>query len=233
MTDPDDQNSAPGGESPGPGSPPPAEESPDDGLYAVSEPEPEPPGVGGGVTMPEWYLVAGGAKEGPLGLLEMQQRVSSGGLRRETLVWKSGMTDWTTAGSVPELFEASAESSPPPLPSSAASPSSGTAAGTSSDTMAKASEMLQVLDGVFASPVVYRTTGRTCAALGVLTLLVATILLVAKYDTWFSWFCGFLLFALIFLIGEAAGAILQALGRIQSQSAARPEPEENPQQHGD
>ena len=220
MNDPGDEKTDPDDAS---ASPLPEDElqvdnSQDDDLYAVAEPDPEPPGLETGTTTPAWYLGApDGQREGPLSLAEMKQRVASGRLDRQRLVWKSGMPGWVPAGTVPELFETPATPGSPPPPALFGTPIPGTAAVPA----ASAIEWVRRLDGLFASPVVYRMTGRVCAALGVLTLLVALVLLIARSASWTTWLTGFLLFALIFLAGEAAGAILAILGRIETGSMGR------------
>ncbi|MEV4598928.1 SPFH domain-containing protein [Amycolatopsis sp. NPDC049253] len=63
----------------------------------------------------QWFLGANGQQLGPFDRSQLGQQISSGTLTRETLVWKSGMPQWTPASQVPEvspLFGAT----PPPLP---------------------------------------------------------------------------------------------------------------------
>jgi hypothetical protein len=48
----------------------------------------------------------------------LQQQVASGTLRRESLVWRAGMAQWSKAGEVPELQGLFA-SMPPPVPPAA------------------------------------------------------------------------------------------------------------------
>ena len=187
MTDSDEPKSDSGAPCPGPepASPPRAETAGEDDLYSVSEPEPDSPELRAGVTTPEWYVAtAGGQKEGPLGLLDVQQRVRSGRLGPEMLVWKDGMPSWARAGSLPELFEGSPTLGPPPLPPFAA-PSPVPAA--------QAAELLAQLDRVTASPAVYRVIGRVCAVLAALMLLVAVIqLLFASEGKWIASWTTFL-----------------------------------------
>jgi membrane protease subunit (stomatin/prohibitin family) len=63
----------------------------------------------------EWYVGVGGQQQGPFDLNALASQVASGGLTRDTLVWKNGMAAWTAAGQVPELSGAFA-AVPPPLP---------------------------------------------------------------------------------------------------------------------
>ncbi len=60
-------------------------------------PAPAPP------TSPQWYLVVGGQRVGPLSQADLAARAQSGEITRETLVWRAGMTDWTPAGQLPDL----------------------------------------------------------------------------------------------------------------------------------
>ena len=50
-----------------------------------------------------WYYEAGGQKAGPVTLDEMRRLEQSGAIRSETLVWTTGMEDWTPASGVAEL----------------------------------------------------------------------------------------------------------------------------------
>ena len=209
MTDPNHQPNDPDELSvdPTPDGPAGAKPAGPDDLYGIAEPEPDSPEVGAAVTRPEWYVaVAGGQKEGPLALLELQQRATSNRLARETLVWKGGMSEWVPAGSIAELFEPS-DDEPPPLPPAAGSPEVA---------VAKAVEAMGFLDQWFATPMIYRMIGRVSALLGTLLFLVALILLLfAQGATALGLLTVVLLCAGIFLGGEAAGAILQVLGRIE------------------
>jgi membrane protease subunit (stomatin/prohibitin family) len=63
----------------------------------------------------EWYVGVDGRQQGPFDLNALSSQAASGGLTRDTLVWKSGMSAWTPAGQVPELSGAFA-AVPPPLP---------------------------------------------------------------------------------------------------------------------
>jgi membrane protease subunit (stomatin/prohibitin family) len=63
----------------------------------------------------EWYVGVDGRQQGPFDLNALSSQAASGGLTRDTLVWKNGMSAWTPAGQVPELSGAFA-AVPPPLP---------------------------------------------------------------------------------------------------------------------
>ena len=193
---------------------------PDD-LYGIAEPEPESPEGDAGVTRPEWYVaVAGGQREGPLALLELQQRATSNQLARETLVWKGGMSDWVPAGSIAQLFEPSDDEPPPPLPPAAGSPEIA---------VAKAVEAMGFLDQWFATPKIYRTIGRVSVLLGMFLFLVALLLLpFGPEGSAIGMLTAVLLCAGIFLGGEAAGAILQVLGRIETPSETPSQSEDEP-----
>lgn len=51
-----------------------------------------------------FYVGVNGQQQGPFDLATLQQMVSSGALKRETLVWRAGMAAWTQAGQVPDLL---------------------------------------------------------------------------------------------------------------------------------
>jgi hypothetical protein len=187
----------------------------DDDLYGVSEPEASPPDVVIGERTPVWFAAAVGAeREGPMSLLEIRRRIASGTLTGEGLVWKSGMAAWTPAQQVPELFETDAappQSSSPPVPAGLP---------------ARPSDFLGRLDDLLAHPTVFRTAGRISAGL-------ALVIFVVSISLWYwnaTWFTGAAFFALIFLVSEAAGAILEALGRVESHISASRESEERPRQ---
>ncbi len=63
-----------------------------------------------------YYIALGGQQSGPFEAGSLKDRVTSGQVTRETLVWKQGMPQWTAAGLVAEL-KGLFENSPPPLPS--------------------------------------------------------------------------------------------------------------------
>ena len=64
------------------------------------------------------YFVANGDKAtGPFPVQTLQQMSDAGSLDTSTLVWKQGMADWQTAGSIQELADLFARSTtPPPIP---------------------------------------------------------------------------------------------------------------------
>lgn len=62
-----------------------------------------------------YHVAVNGAQTGPFTVSQLTQQAASGQLTRESLVWKQGMTAWTTAGEVPELSSVFG-SVPPPLP---------------------------------------------------------------------------------------------------------------------
>jgi len=63
----------------------------------------------------QWYLGVGGAQQGPFDQAGLSAAVANGTLRPDTLVWSSGMGQWTPASQVPEV-SAVLSSAPPPLP---------------------------------------------------------------------------------------------------------------------
>ena len=90
-------------------SPPPA---------AIAAPPPLPAPV-------QFYAAINGQQAGPLDLNALQQKVGSGEIEEDTLVWKSGLPAWTPAGQVPELAPLFASAGPPPLPAALPPPPSG------------------------------------------------------------------------------------------------------------
>jgi hypothetical protein len=62
-----------------------------------------------------FHVAVGQSQTGPFDLSALAQQVASGQLKRDSLVWKNGMAQWTKAGDVPELASVFANS-PPPIP---------------------------------------------------------------------------------------------------------------------
>jgi Zn-dependent protease with chaperone function len=71
-------------------------------LFPVRPEPPAQPAEG-------WYWGDGEQRHGPLSLEELRGLARSGLLRREHLVWKKGMPDWTPAGQISDLFPARPE----------------------------------------------------------------------------------------------------------------------------
>ena len=63
----------------------------------------------------EYYVAINGHQIGPFPFVDLQQRVRDGEVLRESLVWNSGLDDWTAAGQLQELNDIFDEV-PPPLP---------------------------------------------------------------------------------------------------------------------
>ena len=176
-------------------------------LYGFASP-PEPSAgadagaksAGAGTT--DWYAARpGGQPQGPFDRAELRRRVSSGDLRESDLVWREGMPNWVPARDVRELFGTAAEG-PPPIPDRAAPAGTGAPA-------FEPEKLLRGLDAVFSRPVVYRMVGRVCAVFGLLALLLSGPL----FFVGIRLFTVGLVFGAVFLIGEAAGAILDHLQR--------------------
>lgn len=66
-------------------------------------------------TAVSYYIAVNGQQTGPFPMDQLKQKVGSGELTRESLVWKNGMAAWSAAGSVEEL-SALFSMVPPPLP---------------------------------------------------------------------------------------------------------------------
>lgn len=168
-----------------------------------SDPKPEPAETGGGGNAAAvWYTATpGGQREGPFSLPEMKQQIAQGTLAPENLVWKDGMANWISARSLPELFAAA----PPPLPSPAAK-------------RIELGSFLETLDKLFSKPALFRQVGRMCAALAAVLLLYS---IVASFvPNIRAFFAEAFVLLLAFFVGEAAGAVLDALGRIEASSTA-------------
>lgn len=65
--------------------------------------------------LPGYFVAIGGQQAGPFTPDILKQKIVSGEITRETLVWKSGMEQWTAAGLVSDLA-ALFQDVPPPLP---------------------------------------------------------------------------------------------------------------------
>ena len=77
------------------------------------------PGTGGPPPLPgagvQWYLGVAGQQLGPFDLAGLAAEAGAGRLTPATLVWRTGMPQWTPAGQVSEL-SAVLPQLPPPLP---------------------------------------------------------------------------------------------------------------------
>lgn len=65
--------------------------------------------------LPVFYIALEGRQAGPFGMDILKQKVASGEMTRETLVWRTGMDQWQPAGQVSDLAQLFADM-PPPLP---------------------------------------------------------------------------------------------------------------------
>ena len=62
-----------------------------------------------------WYIGVGGQQLGPLDAAGLQSNLDNGQLTGATLVWRTGMAEWTAASAVPEIARLLPQG-PPPLP---------------------------------------------------------------------------------------------------------------------
>lgn len=62
-----------------------------------------------------YHVAVNGQQHGPFPMDQMQAKISSGEISKETLVWKPGMAEWVKAESVEELNGFFAQT-PPPMP---------------------------------------------------------------------------------------------------------------------
>jgi len=192
----------------------------DEDMYGVSEAE-EPAAKGGGGASPgggeggQWYVgLPDGQREGPLPQAEMKRRIDAGDVTRADLVWRQGMAGWAAAGTVPELFPAPAPgpapgASPPPRPAASRSPDTGQ---TAAQLRTASADVMRRFDSIFERPIFFRAFGRISAVLAAFMLLVAVIAALMEKGGWFIYVFWF---ALLFLVGEAAAAILDRLDRTQ------------------
>ena len=74
-----------------------------------------PPPIPGAMA---FHIAVNGQQTGPFEISALQSQVASGQLKRDSLVWKTGMAQWSKAGEVAELAGLFANL-PPPLPQSA------------------------------------------------------------------------------------------------------------------
>ncbi len=81
------------------------------GGSAGAMPPPMPPQM-------MFHVAVGAAQTGPFDMGVLQGQVSSGALKRETLIWRAGMAQWARAGEVPEVAAMFANV-PPPMPPAA------------------------------------------------------------------------------------------------------------------
>jgi membrane protease subunit (stomatin/prohibitin family) len=65
-----------------------------------------------------FHVAVGANQTGPFDMGTLQGQVSSGALKRESLVWRAGMAQWARAGEVPEVAALFANV-PPPMPPAA------------------------------------------------------------------------------------------------------------------
>jgi len=200
--------------------PPPSEASPDDAdMYDVAETEGSPTsndrgpwsGSQQGSEPATWFVaLPTGGREGPFPLSVLKQRIAAGSLTRDNVIWQEGMSGWRRAGEVAALFETPAPGpTPPPL-----GPGTSPLEESSSDDRdvswrAASDEMMQRCDSLFNQAFFFRAFGRISAALAIFMTVVAVIAAIAGNGGLFVYVFWFVL---LFLIGEAAAAVLDRLG---------------------
>lgn len=86
----------------------------------LNQPEPENVPADGPPPLPAltataWFVGAGGQQQGPFDAAALAQKIASGAVTRDTLVWKKGMAQWQAAGVVADLSDLFG-AAPPPLP---------------------------------------------------------------------------------------------------------------------
>ena len=62
-----------------------------------------------------FHVAINGQQAGPFDMMALQAQANTGSLKRDSLVWKAGMAQWSQAATVPELAALFANV-PPPVP---------------------------------------------------------------------------------------------------------------------
>ncbi len=62
-----------------------------------------------------WHISEGSEKLGPLTEEQVENHIRNGKLSTNALVWRSGMTQWSPASSVPEIYRLFQKHTPPPI----------------------------------------------------------------------------------------------------------------------
>jgi len=74
-----------------------------------------PPPIPGAAS---WHVAINGQQQGPFTPQQIADAIAKGNVSRDTLVWSTGMGDWTPAGQVPQLAASfTPPPGPPPVPS--------------------------------------------------------------------------------------------------------------------
>ena len=173
-------------------------------AYSVREeaapaPRPAAPAGDPGRPGPLWQVArVGGQREGPLTTAALVERITAGTLAPNDLVWHEGMPAWAPVREVPELWGNRPKSPPLALPV------------TPDDDWKHWGMVPPWVDAILSRPEFFRVGGRACAGLGVLTLVVGMISLNM------GWIQVTISLAMAFFVGEAVGATLAKLNRIES-----------------
>ncbi|MGE3108894.1 MAG: GYF domain-containing protein [Phycisphaerales bacterium] len=77
--------------------------------------QPVAPGISALPSATDWYYATGAEPTGPVPLHEIETRITSGLIRRRTLVWTAGLTEWIPAERV-EAFRPLFPEHPGPAP---------------------------------------------------------------------------------------------------------------------
>ncbi len=64
----------------------------------------------------QWYMLIGGHQVGPVSADEVVSHIHAGSANRDTLVFASGMTDWTPIGKIPEFASSFGAAAPVTIP---------------------------------------------------------------------------------------------------------------------
>ena len=170
-----------------------------------------------------WFFAAGGrGRQGPVSFSALKQKAARGELAREDLVWREGMPKWKRAGDAAGLFgdqPARLGPQPPRLPEKAGTDGSGIL-GLLQTVVAGILGLLQTVRAWPSSSGSLRLCGYVAAGLAGLTLVISLLLSYWHY----TWFPGVVLFLLVFIVCQAAAAVLDAVHRLEAEVSARSKP---------
>jgi membrane protease subunit (stomatin/prohibitin family) len=83
-------------------------------MFQPNQVTPPPAGPPPVPAVTTWYVAVNGKQEGPFTADVLSQMASSGTLSRQSLIWKTGMSDWAAAETVPDIATIF-NNVPPPL----------------------------------------------------------------------------------------------------------------------
>jgi GYF domain 2 len=81
----------------------------------------------------QWYTAIGGQQAGPYSEEQFRDLIAANRVTADTLVWCTGMDNWTKAGAIPGLMSGAPRPPPLPLPASSAAAAAGAAEALATD----------------------------------------------------------------------------------------------------